>query len=1069
MKQQEPHLNRDSSNNGSPQLAGLAVVGPLVFASGLCALIYQVVWLRELRLVFGCSTAASSAVLAIFMGGLGFGGVLLGRRVDRHPRPLGFYGGLEFLVGLLAAASPLLLFLVRQLYIQLGGTLTMGLGPGTLLRLVLAALVLGMPTFLMGGTLPAVAKAVVAPTDAGRNNLAWLYGLNTLGAVAGAVAATFLLLEQMGTRGTLWLACSLNLLVGATALAVSLGRRVPVVAAEVEADLARAADADATKVPRSLVFAVAALTGFVFFLMELAWYRTLGPLLGGSTYTFGLILAVALAGIGLGGLLYGLCVRKSRNPLTMLAWTLGIEALLLIAPFALGDRLAVLTLFLAPLSGWGMAGRVLGWACVAGIVILPAAVVSGFQFPLLIRLLGRGGRNLGVDVGYGYAWNTAGAIAGSLAGGFGFLPLFSATGVWRGSGVALALMGLVLAVVGWRLERSPLRATLALAPVLAALLLMPAEGPTAAWRHSGIGAGRTSPVSNDRNQVRDWLHQQRRNILWEAEGIEASVALNRRNGLAFVLNGKIDGNAVIDAPTQVMSGLIGAALHPAPRRSLVVGLGTGSTAGWLARIPTMERVDAVELEPAILKVAEDCGPVNERAMENPAMTVFLADAREFLLTARDRYDLIFSEPSNPFRAGIASMYTREYYEAVKRCLAPGGFFTKWVQAYEVDRRTIDTIYATLHQVFDFVETWQTNDNDLLLICWNGERSLEAGDIRRRLAEEPFRSAMEATWGATDLEGFAARFTAGSAFGRKVASGTRELNTDDLMRVEFGYARTVGSTSLFEASELRAEAFGLGFGEPSWAGRALDRERILRNRMGLYALEGRTIPRRESIELTESLKAMARAVELYLANDWTGCLAAWEQSGLTPEYPLELAMVAESLAFRGDGQARELIARLASHWPVEAAAIRARLAFQAGDHRSASEAVKEAFVGMRTVPWVHLHLRIMQRTMRMAVELADKDLTLAREIYGLLEAPFAVRILDEFRQLTLLEVGARIDIPHAVQVLRAFEPHVPWNEKFLRYRKASYEARGELLAAQAEKDLERFLADQKIGRLAYIPW
>ena len=210
-----------------------------------------------------------------------------------------------------------------------------------------------------------------------------------------------------------------------------------------------------------------------------------------------------------------------------------------------------------------------------------------------------------------------------------------------------------------------------------------------------------------------------------------------------------------------MGGLIGAALHPNPRRALVIGLGTGSTAGWLAAVPSIERVDVVELEPAVLRVAEDCAPVNGGVLHNPKVRIDIADAREWLLTSRNRYDLIFSEPSNPYRAGISSLFTEDYYSAVRSRLAPGGIFLQWLQAYEVDSGTVQTLYATLGAAFPEGETWYTKQDDLILASSAEPVVYDAARLRRKLAEEPFADAMEKAWRARGLEGFLSHYVARS--------------------------------------------------------------------------------------------------------------------------------------------------------------------------------------------------------------------------------------------------------------------------------------------------------------------
>ncbi|HWN44830.1 MAG TPA: fused MFS/spermidine synthase, partial [Thermoanaerobaculia bacterium] len=628
----------------------MARVALLLFASGFCALVYQTAWLRMLRLVFGASTAASAAVLAIFMGGLGFGGLLLGRIADRRGSPLRFYAGLEVGIALAAGLSPWLVILIQKVYVGLGGSGSLGLAGGSLVRLLLAALVLGIPTFLMGGTLPALARAVEQTSDSGRRRTGLLYALNTLGAVAGALVTTFWSLEHLGIRSTIWAAALLNLAVAAVAWFSRMS------AAEAPEETAE---------PRREVFVpvAAGVVGFAFLLMELVWYRMLAPLLGGSSYTFGLILAMALLGIGLGSLLYGAGPRQLRPTLAGFAVTCSLEALALALPFALGDRLAVLAVLLRPLAGAGFFPLVLGWSLVTAIVVLPAAIVAGYQFPLLIALLGPGRSRVGREVGATYAANTVGAIAGSIAGGFGLLPLLSAPGVWRL--VAGLLLVLALAAAGNSLRREGSWRLLALPVGLAVVgaLLMSAPGPSAFWRHSPIGAGRVSSDWSGPNELRDAMNSQRRGVVWERDGVESSVAIDITRETAFLVNGKADGSARADAPTQVMSGLVGSMLHPDPRRALVIGLGTGSTAGWLAAVPSMERVDVVELEPTVVRVAELLAPINQNALSNPKVRLTIGDGRELLLTSPERYDVIFSEPSNPYRAGIASLFTRELYEA----------------------------------------------------------------------------------------------------------------------------------------------------------------------------------------------------------------------------------------------------------------------------------------------------------------------------------------------------------------------------------------------------------------------
>src|SRR5438128_7587757 len=401
----------------------------LLFRSGFCALIYQTTWLREFRLIFGASTAATAAVVGVFMAGLGFGGIILGRRSETKAQPVAFYASLELFIAISAALSPFIIFVGRHLYIALGGAAAMGLPLGTLVRLILAALIMGTPTFLMGGTLPAAARAVVARGDVERRSIGVLYGVNTLGAVTGAVAGTFYCFENFGNRATLWLAAAINIAIALAGfrLSKSIADLKPVRESVSKPD---AEEIRAVANPRFVLMA-AAVVGFAFFLMALVWYRMLGPLLGGSTFSFGLILAVALLGIGLGGVAYAFFGLKRSASLQFFAMTCAAEAFFIALPYALGDRIAMAAMLLRPLGTIGFHGHIMAWTALCSLVVFPAAFVAGLQFPLLIALLGKGKKLVGSQTGAAYAWNTIGALAGSLAGGFGFIPMFSAPGVWR--------------------------------------------------------------------------------------------------------------------------------------------------------------------------------------------------------------------------------------------------------------------------------------------------------------------------------------------------------------------------------------------------------------------------------------------------------------------------------------------------------------------------------------------------------------------------------------------------------------------------------------------------------------
>lgn len=1040
-----------------------AQIAPLLFGSGLCALIYQVAWQREFRLIFGASTAATAAVLAIFIAGLGIGGLLLGSYADRHKRPLSFYALLETLIALSSAATPGLLYLVRKIYLSTGGSLTLGLTSATLLRLVLATLVLAVPTLLMGGTLPAAARSIESEEDEGRRRVALLYGINTLGAVAGCLLSTFCMLEFLGTRQTLWSACLVNLLVAVTAwhLAAKMPSQEdkPTAKAEEEPLVEQTSE---KPTPTWFVLLAAAVVGFAFFLMEMVWYRMLAPLLGGSIFTFGLILAFALLGIGLGGLACAFFGQRRRATLAGFAYTCLFEALTMAIPYALGDRLAVLALQLRSLGALGFSGHLLAWSAISAIAVFPAAFVSGVQFPLLIALLGQGRKNVGRQIGQAYAWNTVGAIAGSLAGGFGLLPLLGAQGCWRGVCLGLDVLGLLALILASRLALQRIRSNPAYVPpimlfVICFFLTM-AQGPTSAWRHSAIGVGLEALNPPNSNGIQAFLNNKRGRIVWQAEGVESCVALDTHLGYSLVVNGKNDSNVKRDAGTTIMSGVLGPILHPNVRQAMIVGLGTGSTAGWLGKVQGIEQVDVVELEPAILEIARRCGPANCFVMDNPKVKTVIGDAREVLLTSRKRYDMIFSEPSNPYRAGIASLFTREFYESASSHLGDNGLFLQWVQTYQIDAETLCTIYATLASVFPYVETWQTRPGDMLLVASKTPVRYDAQQLRERMGRDGIRQALLAGWHVDDLEGLLSHYVAGPSLAQHIARREgKSLNTDDKTRIEFGFARTADVGNLIEVNDLRQFVRSWPDSRPAVSGGQVDWARVEDGQSLLLTVSGHAPSPRP--ELPPDQQARIRAQIAYQAQDTSGVLSAWQSQPRPPVDSREVLMLAWSYADAGLPQAQPLAEKLRPNYPLEADAVLARLFCRQAKPDACAERLKSLFTSLRETPW--LNDTLISNALQTAFEMARKAPRLGPELFALVRKPFCVRTADVDRLGAELELARYATKQQAAEIWKELEPNVPWKVELLSARLACYSRANDTRTRQASADLEHYLTNDPL--------
>ena len=1029
-------------------------LGILLFGSGLCALIYQAVWLRQFRLIFGASTLASAAVLATFMAGLGIGAWKLGRYVDRSRNPLAFYGLLEVAIAASAALSPLLLWLVRSGYLAMGGSFTLGAFFATIVRLLLTVVVLAIPTVLMGGTLPAIARALEKNSDAGRIGVSILYAANALGAVVGVAVSTFYLLERFGNLRTLIAAALLNALIGMAAIAYSNRLRRPAgkdrrMGDEIEEqELVETTPSIDAVAPPKFVYAAAAIVGFAFFLMELVWYRLLTPILGGTTYTFGLILAVALAGIGSGSLFWA-AVRHRRATVGAFAISCAIEALLLAVPYALGDRLAFLALLTRSLGALGFGGYVLSWISIAAIVVFPAAFVAGLQFPLLISLLGEGRTDVGRHVGAAYLWNTAGAIVGSIAGGFGLLPLLTSTGAWRAAVVLLC--GLVIA--SWLFKGARV---ISLAAAAIAIALLFAEGPTAFWRHSPIGAGRADMVSPTRNRLIDLQHTRQRTTMWEAEGVESSVSIAHSDGFAFIVNGKSDGHARFDAGTQVMGGLLPAILHPNPKTAVVIGLGTGSTAGWLGAVPSIEHVDAIEIEPSIVYMAKLSTPVNHDVLRNEKVKIVIGDGREFLRARGRKYDIISSEPSNPYRAGIANLFTSEFYRACLSRLNPNGIFAQFLQAYEVDAPTISTIYATITGVFPHVETWQTAGGDLLLIASREPIRHDWNSIAQKMRMDVFHNGIRNAWGVVTVPGFYARYVAGDQTARRLAGNARP-NTDDRPNIEYAFARSLGFYGAFDVAELRKAARMPLDDVPRELRGVPEAAQIEAERLSIGVAHETKIDIHEY--LTPELRNRGAAQIRYLEGGFADAWVIWRGQSTPPRTPLEMITFAETLAERGDASAMTYIDALRPEFPVEADALLARLLWRQGRRGEGAVVLARAFEKYRTNPWP-LPI-VMRRAIRLANEIAQTDRgPLAAKLDLALREPFSVELLRELRRSSLLYVQDQLSPDGTcsdalLETVHSFEPHIPWQEIFLTKRANCYQWRNDPLAEKAAEDLREF--------------
>ncbi len=767
----------------------------LFFLSGATGLVYELLWVRVLYQSFGSTIQSVTTVVAAYMGGLGLGAWLFGRITDRSPRPAALYGKLEIAIGVFGIISPLVLGLAHWIYLGTAGALALGSAASVALRFGLAALVLLIPTTLMGGTLPVLTRALMGD-DRGllKPSLGRLYGLNTLGAMIGTALAGFVLIELVGVRASLWTTAAINLAIGAAAIV--LGREQSL------ADPGRK-PGEGQGLPTSrdhlhnLALALLALTAFASLLDEIAWTRVLIMVVGGSTYAFTLILLVFLLGIGLGSIIVA---RRSAPRLdtavnaALAQGITGIGAALLFVFFGFLPSYIIAVFQIADLSA---AARLFLMGVAVGAVVLIPAIGMGMTFPLLTDLTAREREARGADVGAAYALNTLGSILGAVLTGFVLIVALGTQTTLRLGLIVNGIAALALAVLASRgiaegsAEDRRIRARVLTTGGLGTVALLAAVAAPG-WSTRLIDLGPTIYARQPMDQAarRRFLEHRGVRQLAFREGPNATVSVwEGETGRSLRVNGKVDASDRGDMDTQIMIGLAPIVAHPAATSAFLIGQGTGVTTRVLATVPGMTRVKVVEIEPAVLAMDSLFHPVNDRVLARPNVHVVVDDARSALQLDRERYDVIVSEPSNPWIAGIATLYTPEFFRIAKARLADDGVFCQWIQLYQLPLPIVAGIVRSLHQVFPHVNVWFGGTADLVVLASSRPITYDRTWLAQLIGPGGQLQALSREWLSIDGpdQYFGRQLLGDSGVARLIARATFG-HSDDRPRLEFVAAR-----------------------------------------------------------------------------------------------------------------------------------------------------------------------------------------------------------------------------------------------------------------------------------------
>ncbi len=794
----------------------LTCVYAMFFLSGAAALVYQVVWVRSLTLIFGGSHLAVTAVLSIFMAGLALGGYALGKYADRTAKPLRLYGVLELGIGLFALVFMALTHLYPSIYIPLAQ------GKDDLplylffVRLVFTVTALIVPTTLMGGTLPVLSRFLSRQPRTLRSYLSFLYGFNTLGAVVGAAIAGFFLLRLFSVSTIIYMAVLTNLCIGVASIllqnkaetvlsSVAPGterkeRTPPVVTTPSSSSRTRGA-----LLPLRLVLWGIGVSGFCALGYEVLWTRILTIVVGASVYGFTTMLVAFLTGIALGSEAYGLLPKlfkvKDRG-------AEGSVPLFGVVQIIIGLTALVVTIYIRDLplnsirllnyfdAGQGFFS-VKTWSnfALAFLYMVVPAFFMGVAFPLAGRVHAEYKRAVGGAVGEVLAYNTIGAILGAAVSGFFFIYLF---------GIERSLQMLIVINIAYGLlvllsirNSKAMNGMIAGMAMTALLFLAVNQNALKIWdmkyfaifRNNQIEAFRTPEMVRDAVENTD--------VLYYAEGVESIVSSIKVKGgeQSFITNGRVEASSHLQGQQHLLTlGHLPMLLNKNPRKVLVVGTGSGMTLGATSVHPSVEQITLVELEPKVIGVARTFEEYNHHVLDNPKLKIVFNDGRNFLMTTKEKFDVITADPIHPWFRGAGYLYTTEYFKLASEHLRPGGIICQWLPIYELTTKDVKTVVKTFSENFKYMMLWLTH-YDAEIIGSNSPILIDEAELERRIAPPAISGDLRRVMmgSATD---FLSYFVLGTDGMRQFGQGGI-INTDNNLYLEFSAPFSIGSFSVME--------------------------------------------------------------------------------------------------------------------------------------------------------------------------------------------------------------------------------------------------------------------------------
>ncbi|MBI5216313.1 MAG: fused MFS/spermidine synthase [Ignavibacteriae bacterium] len=699
-----------------------SLIAVMFITSGAIGLVYEIVWFKYLSLFLGNTTYAQSIVLASFMAGLAIGASLWGNRADKVKQPLAIYAVLEIIIGIYGLLYPMFFELLKSVFINtvIGLELPSDGTSVLSLKLLTSLITLLPPTILMGGTLPVLVRHISERIEESGKNIAILYFLNSFGAVIGSFLGGFFFVRTLGLDPTIYMAAVLNITIGVVAFLLTKAKMEE----RPQEELVQSAPMQSfSKKEVFIAFAIAGFSGLCSMMYEVAWVRLLIPVLGSSTYSFSIMLITFISGITIGSWLVSKFIERMKNMFGFLAVCQFGVVLSLIATLPLYGYL--------PYTFWHAAHILnrtgLTYPLFLSIQLLFSVLIMivptiflGMSLPVASRIATSKIEMLGKSVGSVFSINTIGTVLGSLGAGLMLIPL---VGIKHTIEFALVLnlaLGILVAFSDSLYSQIKKYVSVGLIFVLTLTYFFIAPDWSRIITLSGVFRNINDNDPPPSSYQEFLLRSQPPEVYFYKEGTTATVAVTKTFSTLYgeqkvlVINGKGDASSKGDMPTQVLLAQFPAMLHPKPETTLVIGLGSGATAGSLLSHP-IKQLDCVEISPEVVEAMEYFSEVNHRPQEDPRFRLYIEDALAFLNLTKKNYDIIVSEPSNPWIAGIGNLYTIDFFEVCKQRLRPNGLMVQWFHLYEMDDETLRLVFRTFQSVFPHVSVWQSFATDVILI------------------------------------------------------------------------------------------------------------------------------------------------------------------------------------------------------------------------------------------------------------------------------------------------------------------------------------------------------------------